>query len=84
MSSLAIEPTLPVSPWLTATEAAQYLKVKTRTLLMWVRAGKNKAFALSGTQRRIWRFKQPDLDAAVLEPVVYSPSLTVPKKRRVK
>ena len=84
MSSLAIEPTLPVSPWLTATEAAHYLKVKTRTLLMWVRAGKIKAFALSGTQRRIWRFKQPDLDAAVLEPVVYSPSLTVPKKRRVK
>ena len=84
MSSLAIEPTLPISPWLTATEAAQYLKVKTRTLLMWVRAGKIKAFALSGTQRRIWRFKQSDLDAAVLEPVVHSPSLTVPKKRRVK
>jgi len=51
---------------------------------MWVRAGKIKAFALSGTQRRIWRFKQSDLDAAVLEPVVHSPSLTVPKKRRVK
>ncbi len=84
MSSLAIEPTLPISPWLTATEAAQYLKVKTRTLLMWVRAGKVKAFALSGTQRHIWRFKQSDLDAAVLEPVVYSPSLTVPKKRRLK
>ena len=41
--------------WLTAVEAAQYLKVRVRTLLLWVRQGKVKAFALSGTKRRVWR-----------------------------
>jgi excisionase family DNA binding protein len=53
--------------WLTAAEAAQYLKVKVRTLLLWVRQGKVKAFALSGTKRRVWRFRHGDLDAALLE-----------------
>lgn len=56
--------------WLTATEAAQYLKVKVRTLLLWVRQGKVKAFALSGTKRRVWRFRQADLDAVLLESAV--------------
>lgn len=58
------------SEWLTATEAAAYLKVKTRTLLLWVRQSKVKAFALSGTKRRVWRFRVSDLDAAVLESAV--------------
>ncbi len=53
--------------WLTADEAAQYLKVKVRTLLLWVRQGKVKAFALSGTKRRVWRFRHSDLDAAMVE-----------------
>jgi len=68
------------SEWLTAEEAGKYLKVKTRTLLLWVRQGKVKAFALSGTKRRIWRFRQQDLDAALLEsPVLPSipPSVLV-------
>ena len=68
------------SEWLTAEEAAQYLKIKTRTLLGWVRQGKVKAFALSGTARRVWRFRQQDLDAALLEsPVLDSipPSVLV-------
>jgi excisionase family DNA binding protein len=56
--------------WLTAEEAAKHLKVKTRTLLLWVRQGKVKAFALSGVRRRVWRFRQPDLDAALLEHAV--------------
>jgi hypothetical protein len=30
------------SQWLTTIEAAQYLKVKERTLLLWVRQGKVK------------------------------------------
>ena len=34
--------TLPASGWLTAEEAAAYLKVKPRTLLLWVRQGKVK------------------------------------------
>lgn len=55
------------SEWLTVTEAANYLKIKPRTLLLWVRQGKMKAFALSGTHRRVWRFRQPELDAALLE-----------------
>jgi excisionase family DNA binding protein len=59
--------TLIQSEWLTVTEAASYLKVKPRTLLLWVRQGKMKAFALSGTKRRVWRFRQADLDAALLE-----------------
>ncbi len=58
---------IPHSTWLTATEAAGYLKVKVRTLLLWVRQGKVKAFALSGTKRRVWRFRQADLDATLLE-----------------
>jgi excisionase family DNA binding protein len=68
------------SEWLTAEEAARYLKVKTRTLLMWVRKGKVKAFALSGTRRRVWRFRHQDLDASLLEsPVLPSipPSVLV-------
>jgi excisionase family DNA binding protein len=61
------------SEWLTAEEAACYLKVKVRTLLLWVRQSKVKAFALSGTKRRVWRFHQADLDAALLEsPVLLS------------
>ncbi len=67
------------SEWLTANEAANHLKVKPRTLLLWVRQGKVKAFALSGIQRRVWRFRQVDLDAALLESAVL-PS-TVPSVR---
>jgi excisionase family DNA binding protein len=63
------------SDWLTVQEAAHYLKVKPRTLLLWVRQGKVKAFALSGTKRRVWRFRQADLDAVLLESSVL-PSTT--------
>lgn len=63
------------SEWLTVSEAANYLKVKPRTLLLWARQGRVKAFALSGTQRHVWRFRRQDLDAALLESSVL-PSLT--------
>jgi len=53
--------------WLTANEAASYLKIKPRTLLLWVRQGKLQAFALSGTKRRVWRFRKEDLDAALMD-----------------
>jgi excisionase family DNA binding protein len=59
-----------VNDWLTANEAAQYLKVRVRTLLLWVRQGKVKGFALSGIKRRVWRFRRQDLDAALLESAV--------------
>ena len=49
--------------WLTTTEAAAYLKVKRRTLLLWVRQGRVRAYPLSGTERIIWRFRTTDLDA---------------------
>jgi len=66
------------SECLTAAEAAKYLKIKTRTVLLWVRQGKVKAFALSGTKRRVWRFRQADLDAALMaEPVLPSTSPSV-------
>jgi excisionase family DNA binding protein len=63
MNSLSIQ----ANDWLTAAEAAGYLKVRVRTLLLWARQGKVKAFALSGTKRRVWRFRRQDLDAALLE-----------------
>ena len=70
--------------WLTARAAAGYLKVKVRTLLLWVRQGKVKGFALSGTKRRVWRFRQSDLDAALLESAVLpSIPLSVRSERRI-
>ena len=71
------------SEWLTAEEAAGHLKVKARTLLLWVRQGKVKAFALSGTKRRVWRFRREDLDSALMQsPVVPSIPLSVRSERR--
>ncbi len=60
------------SEWLTVKEAARYLKVKPRTLLLWVRQGRIRAFALSGNKRHVWRLRQADLDATLLD----SPVLT--------
>jgi len=75
--------TLPQFDWLTASEAAAYLKVKQRSLLLWVRQGKLQAYALSGTKRRIWRFRKEDLDAALLaSPVIPSKAPTVLSERR--
>ncbi len=75
--------TLPQSDWLTASEAAAYLKVKSRSLLLWVRQGKLQAYALSGTKRRVWRFRKEDLDSALLaSPVIPSKAPTVLSERR--
>lgn len=66
------------SEWLTASEAAAYLRVRVRTVLLWTRQGKVKAYALSGTKRRVWRFRQEDLDAALMaSPVLLSSSPSV-------
>ena len=71
------------SVWWTTDEAAAYLKTKPRTLLLWVRQGKVKAYALSGTKRRVWRFRKEDLDAALFgSPVIPSQPLTVLAERR--
>jgi excisionase family DNA binding protein len=58
--------------WLTASEAADYLRIKVRTLLFWARQGKVKAYALSGTKRHVWRFRAVDLDVMLFGPVVLS------------
>lgn len=63
---------LPQSDWLTSAEAAAYLKVRPRSLLLWVRQGKIQAYALSGTKRRVWRFRKEDLDSALLSKPVLS------------
>jgi len=58
--------------WLTAEEAADYLRVKPRTILMWARTGQVKGYVLSGTKRHSWRFRQVDLDANLGSPSVLS------------
>jgi len=58
---------IPNSLWLTAKEAAEYLKVNPRCLLRLVRQGRIKGYALSGTKRRVWRFRQEDLDSALFK-----------------
>jgi excisionase family DNA binding protein len=73
----------PMATTLTAAEAALYLKVKSRTLLLWLRRGKVEAYALSGTRRRVWRFRKTDLDTALMEtPVLHSPPLSVRSEER--
>jgi excisionase family DNA binding protein len=62
------------STWLTATEAARYLKIKTRTILFWARSGRIKAYSLTGYKRRVWRFRQCDLDAALFASAVLTSS----------
>lgn len=61
------EPQQPKQEWLTAIEAAEYLKVRPRTLLLWVRQGKIKGFRLSGNRRHVWRFRTADLDNVLLQ-----------------
>jgi excisionase family DNA binding protein len=56
--------------WLTAREAAQYLSVEPRTVLLWARQGKLRGFKLSGTKRHVWRFRHCDLDAMLTGPSV--------------
>ena len=54
------------SEWLTAAEAAQYLRVAHRTILDWAKTGKIPAHRLSGTQRCTWRFRADELDGAIM------------------
>jgi excisionase family DNA binding protein len=52
--------------WLTAAEAAAHLKVRPRTLLLWVRQGRVPAHRLSGVRRCVWRFLRSELDAMLI------------------
>jgi len=53
---------------MTATEAAQYLRVQPRTILKWAKQGTIPAHALSGCKRVTWRFLREELDRAMLKP----------------
>ena len=64
--------------WLTAREAAMYLRIKPRTVLLWARQGHIRGHRLSGTRRVTWRFLRSDLDATLTPPSV---ALT---KRRIR
>lgn len=72
------------TPWLTAAEAAQLLRIKTRTVLLWARCGRIKAYSLAGTKRRVWRFLHCDLDAFLIHsrPVLSSAQLSVRSTER--
>jgi len=74
----------PRPTWLTATEAAQYLNIKTRTVLLCARCGRIKAYTLAGTKRRVWRFLHCDLDAFLIHsrPVLSSAQLSVRSTER--
>jgi excisionase family DNA binding protein len=52
--------------WLTANEAAAYLKVQPRTILKWAKEGRIPAHPLSGCKRVTWRFLKSELDDAML------------------
>ncbi len=59
--------------WLTANEAAEYLKVKPRTILCWAKHGRIPAHPLSGAQRITWRFLKAELDAMLAVPSAAEP-----------
>jgi excisionase family DNA binding protein len=72
----------PQSEWLTANEAAAYLKIAVRTLLKRTREGEIKGYALLGNKRRIWRYRKEDLDRYLLaKGVVLSPPPSVLSKK---
>jgi excisionase family DNA binding protein len=58
--------------WLTAHEAADYLKIQPRTVLKWAKDGRIPAHALSGSQRVTWRFLKHELDAMLALPSAVS------------
>ena len=54
--------------WLTAGEAAAYLRVKPRTVLKWAKERRIPAHPLSGCKRVTWRFLKSELDSVMLNP----------------
>ena len=57
-----------MNEWLTASEAAAYLKVKPRTVLKWAKEHRIPAHPLSGSERITWRFLKSELDAMLSPP----------------
>ena len=54
--------------WLTTEEAARYMKVRPRTLLVWARSGVIIGHSI-GTRRKVWRFLREELDKVLLNAV---------------
>jgi excisionase family DNA binding protein len=54
--------------WLTAKEAALYLRANHRTILLWARQGRIKGHRLTSTKRSVWRFRREELDMAFAPP----------------
>ena len=50
------------SDYMTAQEAAKYLRVNHRTLLMWARKQQVPAIPLGGAHRKTWLFSKVTLD----------------------
>jgi excisionase family DNA binding protein len=68
--------TMKSTEWLNSTEAAQHLKIKPRTLVLWAREGRIPCHRLSGHRRKTWRFLRHELDAML------NPSSAVPAEGR--
>jgi excisionase family DNA binding protein len=56
------------SPWMNAREAAQYLRVAHRTVLIWAKEGRIPCHRLSGTLHVTYRFLASELDAMLSSP----------------
>jgi excisionase family DNA binding protein len=52
-----------MTQWMNTVEAAAYLRVAHRTVLLWAKTGRIPAHKLSGGQRVTWRFCADELDA---------------------
>jgi excisionase family DNA binding protein len=52
-----------VTTWLNAAEAAAYLRVSHRTVLLWAKLGRIPAHKLSGAARITFRFCADELDS---------------------
>lgn len=52
-----------MTAWLNAAEAAAYLRVSHRTVLLWAKSGHIPAHKLSGAARITYRFCADELDS---------------------
>lgn len=63
MSTVPIDRLQPVTPWLSADEAATHLRETRKGILHLARTGKLPAHPIGDGQRRRWKFRRDELDA---------------------
>lgn len=69
---------------MTSTEAAEYLRVKPRSVQLWTRQGKLKGHPVSGSKRHRWLYLKEELHSALLaNSVVSCESPAVLEERKV-